>query len=64
MSSLNPVLTIERQMTETLELHEGLSRRQARVRAIEMLDLVGIPDAARRVDDHPHQFSGGCASAS
>ncbi len=59
MSSLNPVLTIERQMTETLELHEGLSRRQARVRAIEMLDLVGIPDATRRVDDHPHQFSGG-----
>jgi oligopeptide transport system ATP-binding protein len=59
MSSLNPVLTIERQMTESLELHLGLSRRQARTRAVEMLQLVGIPDAAHRVDDYPHQFSGG-----
>ena len=59
MSSLNPVLTIERQMTESLELHMGMTRKQARARAVEMLQLVGIPDAARRVDDYPHQFSGG-----
>ncbi|MBJ7601801.1 MAG: ABC transporter ATP-binding protein [Candidatus Dormibacteraeota bacterium] len=59
MSSLNPVLSIERQMTESLELHEGMTRRQARRRAIEMLELVGIPDAPNRVDDHPYQFSGG-----
>lgn len=59
MSSLNPVLSIERQMTETLELHKSMTRRQARVRAIEMLELVGIPDAVQRISDHPHQFSGG-----
>lgn len=59
MSSLNPVLSIERQMTETLELHKGMTRRRARLRAIEMLELVGIPDAAQRISDHPYQFSGG-----
>ena len=59
MSSLNPVLTIERQLTETLELHQGMGKQQARERAAELLRLVGIPDAERRVKDYPHQFSGG-----
>ncbi|UFP96514.1 ABC transporter ATP-binding protein [Gloeobacter morelensis] len=59
MSSLNPFLRIARQLTEISELHLGLDRRAARRRAIEMLELVGIPDASRRIDDYPHQFSGG-----
>jgi oligopeptide/dipeptide ABC transporter ATP-binding protein len=59
MTSLNPVLTIGRQITEVLELHEGLSRRAARARAIELLDLVRIADPHRRIDDYPHRLSGG-----
>jgi oligopeptide transport system ATP-binding protein len=59
MTSLNPVLTIARQLTETLELHLGMNKVQAKDKAIELLDQVGIPDAQRRVDDYPHQFSGG-----
>jgi peptide/nickel transport system ATP-binding protein len=59
MSSLNPVLTIGRQIGETMQLHQGLSRRQARARAKEMLDLVGVPDAGRRLREYPHQLSGG-----
>ena len=59
MTSLNPVLTIGRQVTETLELHQNMSRQQARTRAAELLQTVGIPDAARRLVDYPHQFSGG-----
>jgi oligopeptide transport system ATP-binding protein len=59
MTSLNPVLTIERQMTEVLEVHLGMSRRAARERSIELLSMVGIPDGARRIYDYPHQFSGG-----
>jgi oligopeptide transport system ATP-binding protein len=59
MTSLNPFLRISRQMTEVLELHQGLDRAGARARAVEMLDLVGISDAASRFDDYPHQFSGG-----
>ena len=59
MTSLNPYLTVERQMTEVLELHRGLSRREARVRAIQALDAVKIPDAKRRIDFYPHEFSGG-----
>lgn len=59
MTSLNPVLTIERQITEALELHLGMNRQQARERAIELLTMVGIPAAADRIDDYPHQFSGG-----
>jgi oligopeptide transport system ATP-binding protein len=59
MTSLNPVLTIGRQITEALQLHLKMGPRQARNRAIELLQLVGIPAAARRVDDYPHQFSGG-----
>ena len=59
MTSLNPVLTVGRQIGETLGLHQGLSKRQAEDRAIEMLNLVGIPEAKRRVGEYPHQLSGG-----
>ncbi|MBW2031617.1 MAG: ABC transporter ATP-binding protein, partial [Deltaproteobacteria bacterium] len=59
MTSLNPVLTIGRQLTEALELHLGMDKGEARRRAAELLDMVGIPDAERRLDDYPHQFSGG-----
>jgi oligopeptide transport system ATP-binding protein len=59
MTSLNPVLTVGRQITEALELHLGMSKGVARNRAIELLQMVGIPMAERRVDDYPHQFSGG-----
>ena len=59
MTSLNPVLTIGRQMTEGLKLHLGMNESQARKRAAEMLDLVGIPGAEDRLSDYPHQFSGG-----
>ncbi|MCR4407496.1 MAG: ABC transporter ATP-binding protein [Anaerolineae bacterium] len=59
MTSLNPVLTIGRQVEEALELHMGMSRSQARQRAIELLQMVGIPQAEDRIDDYPHQFSGG-----
>ncbi len=59
MTSLNPYLTVERQMTEVLELHKGLTRRSARQLAIETLESVSIPDAARRITMYPHEFSGG-----
>ncbi len=59
MTSLNPVLTIGTQMTEAMKLHLGMNTVAARRRAAELLDLVGIPDAHRRLDDYPHQFSGG-----
>ena len=59
MTSLNPVLTIGRQLTETLELHQKMNKHQARERAAELLQTVGIPDAAQRLVDYPHQFSGG-----
>jgi oligopeptide/dipeptide ABC transporter ATP-binding protein len=59
MTSLNPVLTIKRQLTEMLELHLGMSGMVARERAIELLGMVGIPSAQSRIDDYPHQFSGG-----
>ncbi|BEV72481.1 MULTISPECIES: oligopeptide/dipeptide ABC transporter ATP-binding protein [unclassified Paludibacterium] len=59
MTSLNPYLTIERQMTEVLELHKGMDRKSAKARAIQLLDAVRIPDAKRRVDMYPHEFSGG-----
>ncbi len=59
MTSLNPVLSIERQLTEVLETHRKLKRRGAIERAIELLELVGIPAARRRLNDYPHQFSGG-----
>jgi peptide/nickel transport system ATP-binding protein len=59
MTSLNPVLTIGRQITEALVLHRGMTQAQALERAIEMLALVNIPEAARRIDQYPHQLSGG-----
>jgi peptide/nickel transport system ATP-binding protein len=59
MTSLNPVTTIGRQIGEVLRRHLGLSRREARTRTTELLDLVGIPAPAERVDDYPHQLSGG-----
>ena len=59
MTSLNPILTIGLQITEPLRIHLGMSAEQARERAIELLGLVGIPDPARRLEQYPHQFSGG-----
>ncbi|MGA9531726.1 MAG: ABC transporter ATP-binding protein [Anaerolineales bacterium] len=59
MTSLNPVLTIGLQLMEPLEIHLGMSEDEARERAAELLQLVGIPQAADRLDDYPHQFSGG-----
>ena len=59
MTSLNPVLTIGRQLTESLEIHLGMTPEQARARAGEILGLVGIADADRRLRQYPHQFSGG-----
>ncbi|WP_329419280.1 ABC transporter ATP-binding protein [Streptomyces sp. NBC_01693] len=59
MTSLNPVLTIGRQIGEVLRRHQGLSRKEAKARAVELLELVGIPAPARRIDEYPHQLSGG-----
>jgi peptide/nickel transport system ATP-binding protein len=59
MTSLNPVYTVGRQIAETLELHQGLSTRDADARAVEMLELVRMPEAARRANEYPHQLSGG-----
>jgi len=59
MTSLNPVLTIGRQLTEPLEIHLGMDAARARARAAELLAMVGIPDPERRLRQYPHQFSGG-----
>jgi peptide/nickel transport system ATP-binding protein len=59
MTSLNPVLTVGRQIGETLRLHQGMSAQAAEARAVAMLDLVGIPESKRRVREYPHQLSGG-----
>ncbi len=59
MSSLTPVLSIGRQLRESLELHLKMTKQQATQRAVELLEMVGIPDSARRVNDFPHQLSGG-----
>jgi peptide/nickel transport system ATP-binding protein len=59
MTSLNPTMTINRQISETMQLHLGLSKKEARDRSIELLKMVGIPAPESRVDDYPHQFSGG-----
>ncbi len=59
MTSLNPVLTINQQVSEALQLHLGMDKAQARKRTIELLEMVNIPRAADRIDDYPHQFSGG-----
>jgi oligopeptide transport system ATP-binding protein len=58
-TSLNPVLTIGRQISESLELHRGIDKESALLESIKLLQLVGIPDPERRIKDHPHQFSGG-----
>jgi oligopeptide transport system ATP-binding protein len=59
MTSLNPYLRVGRQLTEVLELHEGCTRQESRRRALAMLERVGIPEPARRIDRYPHEFSGG-----
>ena len=59
LSSLNPVFTVGWQLGELFRQHQGLSRKDAKAKAVEMLDLVGIPGARTRVSDYPHQFSGG-----
>jgi peptide/nickel transport system ATP-binding protein len=59
MTSLNPVLTIGHQIAEALRVHKGMGRQEARDQARRMLEVVRIPDANRRLDDYPHQFSGG-----
>src|SRR5436305_1942563 len=59
MTSLNPVLTVGRQIGETLRMHQGLDKQAAETRSIEMLTLVGIPEPRRRVREYPHQLSGG-----
>ena len=59
MTSLNPVLTVKRQITESLQVHTGMKPQQAVERAGQLLEMVGIPDARRRLNEYPHQFSGG-----
>ncbi len=59
MTSLNPVFTVGMQIMEPLREHMGMDKRQAEARAVELLELVGIPDAAKRLKSYPHQFSGG-----
>jgi oligopeptide transport system ATP-binding protein len=59
MTSLNPVLTVGFQIMEALKLHQGMDDKEARDRATELLTMVGIPEARQRLDDYPHQFSGG-----
>ncbi|MDO8527166.1 MAG: ABC transporter ATP-binding protein, partial [Deltaproteobacteria bacterium] len=59
MTSLNPFLTISRQLTEVLETHKNATRREALKQSIEMLEMVGIPEPDVRIHDYPHQFSGG-----
>ena len=59
MTSLNPVLTVRRQMTEAMEVHLHMRPKEAFARAIELLTMVGIPDAQRRINEYPHHFSGG-----
>ena len=59
MTSLNPVLRVRTQMNEILVKHEGLTEEKATQKSIEMLDKVGIPEPSRRINDYPHQFSGG-----
>jgi len=59
LTSLNPLFTVGRQLIETIQTHLGLNQAQARQRAIELLEQTGIPAAARRIDQYPHQFSGG-----
>jgi len=59
MTSMNPVLTIGQQVSEALQLHMGMNKKQAKQRSIELLEMVNIPQSADRIEDYPHQFSGG-----
>ena len=59
LTSLNPLYTVAQQLIETIRTHMDVSRGEARKRAVALLDRVGIPAAARRIDDYPHHFSGG-----
>ncbi|NQV79496.1 MAG: ATP-binding cassette domain-containing protein, partial [Alphaproteobacteria bacterium] len=59
MTSLNPLHTIEKQINEVLFLHQGMNKRQARARTMELLSLVGLPDVEDRIHSYPHQLSGG-----
>ncbi|MFH2115227.1 MAG: ABC transporter ATP-binding protein [Spirochaetota bacterium] len=59
LTSLNPVIKVGVQITEALRLHQGLNKKDAKTKAVELLKTIGIPDADRRVNDYPHQFSGG-----
>jgi peptide/nickel transport system ATP-binding protein len=59
MTSLNPAMTLAKQLSEMMQLHLNMNNQEARERSIELLEVVGISDAKRRVDDYPHQFSGG-----
>ena len=59
MTSLNPVLTVERQLTETLQLHMGMSKEESKLEGVDLLARVGIPDPESRIKQYPHQFSGG-----
>src|ERR671929_217294 len=59
MTSLNPVHTVGGQLVEAIQLHRDVTKKEARGRALELLKAVGIPRAERRIDDYPHQFSGG-----
>ena len=63
MTSLNPVLTVEEQMIETIIAHRKMPKAQARARAAELLGMVGIPQPEARLKSFPHQFLRGCASA-
>jgi len=64
MTSLNPLHTIEKQVNEVLFLHKGLDRTRARLRTLELLRLVGIPEPEKRLAAYPHELSAGSASAS
>ncbi|OEV22814.1 methionine ABC transporter ATP-binding protein, partial [Streptomyces nanshensis] len=59
LSSLNPVLTVGYQLAEMFRVHQGLGRKEAKARSIELMERVKIPAAKARVNDYPHQFSGG-----
>ena len=59
MTSLNPVHSVGKQLVEAIQLHQDISKRKAKARALELLNAVAIPRADRRIDDYPHQFSGG-----
>ena len=62
MTSLNPVMKVGKQVAEPLRLHQGMSKKEARDRTVELFTLVGIPEPSKRFDEYPHQLSGGCVN--